>query len=105
MNARLSNGNWYIEPLRPPDVNTHTHPPNGFTEGSEWTYLFGALHDPEGMIELFGGRENFISLLDENFESGHYRHDNEPGHHYIYLYNYSQGSPAGDQESRACKNS
>lgn len=22
------------------------------------------------------------------FDNGHYRHDNEPGHHYVYLYNY-----------------
>jgi predicted alpha-1,2-mannosidase len=97
MTARLSDGNWHVEPPRPADVNTHTHPPDGFTEGSEWTYLFGALHDPEGMIGLMGGREKFASKLEENFAGNHYRHDNEPGHHYIYLFNYC-GKPWRTQE-------
>jgi predicted alpha-1,2-mannosidase len=35
-----------------------------------------------------GGKEAFAAKLDENFEKKHYRHDNEPGHHYPYLYNY-----------------
>ena len=30
-----------------------------------------------------------IEKLTENFEDNHYRHDNEPGHHYAYLFNYS----------------
>lgn len=33
-----------------------------------------------------GGRDAFVKALDENFDKGHYRHDNEPGHHYVYLY-------------------
>ncbi|WP_316834212.1 GH92 family glycosyl hydrolase [Pedobacter nutrimenti] len=60
----------------------------GMTEGSKWTYLFGAMHDIPGLIKLMGGAENFEKRLDENFDSSHYQHDNEPGHHYIYLYNY-----------------
>lgn len=70
-----ADGTWYKDPKA------------GFTEGSPWTYLFGAMHDPEGMIELMG-RENFRQKLDENFDKGHYVHENEPGHHYAYLYNY-----------------
>jgi len=85
MAPRLSNGKWNPDP----DV--------GFTEGSKWTYLFGALHDPEGMIELMGGSEKFAAKLDQNFNEGHYRHDNEPGHHYIYLYN-NCGQPWKTQE-------
>lgn len=73
---RLFNGEW--------DKN----PNEGFTEGSPWTYLFGAMHDVEGMIEMFGGNEKFAAMLDRNFSENHYAHDNEPGHHYIYLYNY-----------------
>lgn len=61
---------------------------DGFTEGDQWTYAFGAMHDPPGMIEMMGGDEKFAAKLDENFAGGHYRHDNEPGHHYIYLYDY-----------------
>ncbi len=85
MAPRLSNGDWYNIPTE------------GFTEGSEWTYLFGALHDPSGMIELLGGQEKFASKLEENFTGNHYRHDNEPGHHYIYLFNYC-GKPWKTQE-------
>ncbi|MGB5498372.1 MAG: GH92 family glycosyl hydrolase [Maribacter sp.] len=85
MNARLFNGNW--------EKNTQ----EGFTEGGRWTYLFGALHDVDGMIELYGGKEKFATKLNENFEGNHYRHDNEPGHHYAYLFDYS-GQPWKTQE-------
>jgi predicted alpha-1,2-mannosidase len=64
----------------------------GFTEGNPWTYAFGATHDIPGMIALMGGRERFVQKLDENFDRGHHRHDNEPGHHYPYLYDYA-GQP------------
>ncbi|MCW3092477.1 MAG: glycosyl hydrolase family 92 [Ferruginibacter sp.] len=70
---------------------------DGFTEGDQWTYLFGALHDVPGMIEMMGGKEKFIAKLDENFAGNHYRHDNEPGHHYCYLYDYC-GQPWKTQE-------
>lgn len=66
----------------------HSNTNEGFTEGSPWTYRFGAMHDVEGMIKLMGGYEKFATKLDQNFSGNHYRHDNEPGHHYIYLYNY-----------------
>ena len=70
---------------------------DGFTEGDQWTYLFGAMQDIPGMIELMGGKEKFIVKLDENFNGNHYRHDNEPGHHYCYLYDYC-GEPWKTQE-------
>jgi len=73
---RLYNGDWNADATA------------GFTEGSKWTYLFGAMHDPKGMIDLMGGNKAFASKLSENFEGNHYRHDNEPGHHYIYLFDY-----------------
>jgi predicted alpha-1,2-mannosidase len=61
----------------------------GLTEGSKWTYLFCVLQDIPGMIELMGRKKRFSEKLDRNFNEGHYVHENEPGHHYIYLYNYS----------------
>lgn len=73
--ARKSNGNWDQS-----DV--------GFTEGANWTYRFCVMQDVPGMINLMGGDEKFMKALDENFDKGHYRHDNEPGHHYVYLYNH-----------------
>lgn len=60
----------------------------GFTEGGSWTYRFCVMQDAPGMIELMGGKEQFVKNLDENFDKGHYHHDNEPGHHYVYLYDY-----------------
>ncbi len=82
---RLFNGNW--------DTNTN----EGFTEGGPWTYLFGAMHDIPGMIKTMGGNEKFTAKLDRNFLEGQYRHDNEPGHHSVYLYNYC-GQPWKTQE-------
>ena len=76
LNARLFNGQW------------HKNSQEGFTEGGRWTYLFGAMHDIPGMIDLYGGKEKFAEKLNENFTANHYRHDNEPGHHYAYLFNY-----------------
>ncbi|HXO77446.1 MAG TPA: GH92 family glycosyl hydrolase, partial [Puia sp.] len=70
---------------------------DGFTEGDQWTYLFGAMQDIPGMISLMGGDQKFAARLDENFEGNHYHHDNEPGHHYIYLYDYC-GQPWKTQE-------
>ncbi len=71
--ARLKDGSWDRS-----DV--------GFTEGANWTYRFCVMQDVDGMVELMGGQDAFISELDRNFNEGHYRHDNEPGHHYAYLY-------------------
>ncbi|MDP4238310.1 MAG: GH92 family glycosyl hydrolase [Bacteroidota bacterium] len=82
---RLYNGDWAAKA------------DDGFTEGSPWTYLFGAMQDIPGTIELLGGNEKFATRLDQNFAGGYYRHDNEPGHHYIYLYDYC-GQPWKTQE-------
>ena len=69
----------------------------GITEGGRWTYLFCVMQDVEGLISLTGGKEKFTSLLDQNFDEGHFQHRNEPGHHFIYLYNYA-GEPSKTQE-------
>lgn len=60
----------------------------GFTEGANWTYRFCVMQDVPGLIDIMGGEEYFMEALDSNFDDGHYRHDNEPGHHYAYLYNW-----------------
>lgn len=77
MEPRLYNGEWGG------DIK------ESFTEGSPWTYLFCAMQDVPGLIELMGGNRTFIEKLNENFREGHYAHNNEPGHHYAYLYNYA----------------
>jgi len=79
MQARNSDGSW-------------ASPDDGWTEGDQWVYLFAALHDVPGVVQLLGGREAASAKLDEHFNGGHNRHDNEPSHHYGYLYDYT-GQP------------
>ncbi len=76
MTPRNADGTWGADPKA------------GFTEGSPWTYLFAVQHDIPGLINLMGGKENFIQKLKQNFRGVHYIHMNEPGHHYTYLYDY-----------------
>jgi predicted alpha-1,2-mannosidase len=71
---------------------TWASPDDGWTEGDQWVYLFAALHDVPGVVQLLGGREAASAKLDEHFNGGHNRHDNEPSHHYGYLYDYT-GQP------------
>ena len=80
MAPRDSNGAW------------HDNPKAGFTEGSPWTYLYAAQHDISGLIYLMGGREVFLKKLNATFRGLHYIHENEPGHHFCYLYDYA-GQP------------
>jgi predicted alpha-1,2-mannosidase len=79
MQARNSDGSW-------------ASPDDGWTEGDQWVYLFAALHDVPRVVQLLGGREAASAKLDEHFNGGHNRHDNEPSHHYGYLYDYT-GQP------------
>ncbi|HEY8559367.1 MAG TPA: GH92 family glycosyl hydrolase [Pyrinomonadaceae bacterium] len=95
------NGNW-IAPFQPNEVTFH------FTEGNSWVYSFFVPHDVSGLMELHGGRANFIKKLDELFATeqklagrfqpditgliGQYAHGNEPSHHIAYLYDYA-GEP------------
>ena len=71
------------------DGSFHENWGEGFTETSNWNYRFCVMQDVEGLVELMGGRENFVKALDDVFDGGHYAHDNEPSHHYAYLYNYA----------------
>jgi len=62
---------------------------NGFTEGGPWTYNFCVMQDVNGMITMMGGKEAFAKKLDKGFGGiFRYIHENEPGHHYTYLYDY-----------------
>ncbi len=92
MRPKKSDGSWDEEAW----ASSEDRKP-GFTEGSPWTYLFCEMQDIPGTIKLMGGPEKFAARLDENFSGGHYRHDNEPGHHYTYLYDYC-GQPWKTQE-------
>lgn len=78
------------------------------TESNAYQYLWSAQHDPEGLMEMMGGREQFVQRLDKFFADetpshielpifstgmiGQYAHGNEPGHHVPFLYYYA-GQP------------
>ena len=84
-----------------------------YTEATPWQYRFFVPHDVNGLVQLFGSREDFIGELDRLFtlESPHedaglvditglmgqYAHGNEPSHHMAYLYSYV-GMPWKTQE-------
>ncbi|WP_166919239.1 GH92 family glycosyl hydrolase [Flavobacterium poyangense] len=80
----------------------------GFIEGNSWNYSLYVPHDPAEMIKLMGGNDKFKVRLDslfnmhlpekyfENTEDitregiiGNYVHGNEPSHHVVYLYNWT----------------
>lgn len=103
--GKLSNGSWR-EPFDPLSIH---HRMNDYTEGNAWQYSWFVPHDVEGLIQLYGGREKFITRLDSLFEQnatltgahispdvsgliGQYAHGNEPSHHIAYLYSYA-GAP------------
>ncbi len=86
---------------------------DAFTEGNSLHYTWSVFHDIHGLIDLMGGKENFIAQLDNVFEMppefddsyygftiheiremqivnmGNYAHGNQPIQHMIYLYNYA----------------
>jgi predicted alpha-1,2-mannosidase len=64
----------------------------GWTEGDKWVYTYSVFHDIPGLMTLMGGPEKYNATLDQHFRDGHNHHDNEPSHHYGYLYDFS-GQP------------
>lgn len=103
MRPKLSNGTFKKEfdPL-----DTHGQ---GYIEGNSWNYSLYVPHDPENMVTMMGGKEQFsrhldslfsMELPDKYFEKtedisrdgiiGNYVHGNEPSHHVVYLYNWTK---------------
>ena len=111
MRPRLANGGW-AEPFAPNEMG---HGPrwHDYTESNPWESTFAVQHDPAGLAELFGGREQFAAKIDGIFSAssalppdappdiagliGQYAHGNEPSHHIAYLYAYV-GQPYKAQE-------
>ena len=86
-----------------------------FCEGNSWHWSFCVFHDPQGLIDLMGGKKEFNNMMDSVFvipgkqgmesrgmihemremqvmNMGQYAHGNQPIQHMVYLYNYS-GEP------------
>ncbi|MDO4949253.1 MAG: GH92 family glycosyl hydrolase [Bacteroidales bacterium] len=89
---------------------------DAFTEGNAWHYTWSVFHDVQGLIDLMGGNDSFVQMLDSVFvvppiyddsyyhfriheitemqvaNMGNYAHGNQPAQHIIYLYDYA-GQP------------
>ncbi|MDD4970103.1 MAG: GH92 family glycosyl hydrolase [Paludibacter sp.] len=89
---------------------------DAFTEGNSWHYTWSVFHDPQGLIDLMGGKTVFNRMMDSVFvmppafddsyyhsviheiremqimNMGQYAHGNQPIQHMLYMYNYS-GEP------------
>ena len=89
---------------------------DAFTEGNSWHYSWSVFHDINGLMQLMGGKKDFVTMLDSVFmmpptfddsyyggviheiremqimNMGQYAHGNQPIQHMIYLYNYA-GEP------------
>ena len=47
-----------------------------YREATAWQYLWYVPHDPQGLIELFGGRDSFVAALEAFFEKSKQEQDN-----------------------------
>ena len=79
-------GTWF-EPFDPHDPRSPF-----ITEGTPFQYTWYMPHDVYGLVDVMGGKEQFISKLDTLFETDQYWHGNEPGHQTAYMYAYA-GAP------------
>lgn len=109
MRGRLENGK-FQSPFSPYKWG------DAFTEGNSWHWTWCVFHDPQGLIDLMGGKEAFNQKMDSVFtvppifdesyygqviheiremqimNMGNYAHGNQPIQHMLYLYGYS-GQP------------
>lgn len=86
-----------------------------FCEGNSWHWSFCVFHDPKGLIDIMGGKQEFNTMMDSVFiipshlglrsrgvihemremqvmDMGQYAHGNQPIQHMVYMYNWS-GEP------------
>lgn len=109
MRGKLENGQ-FMAPFSPLKWG------DAFTEGNSWHYTWSVFHDPQGLINLMGGKKDFVQMLDSVFSvppvyddsyygfpiheitemtvmnMGNYAHGNQPIQHMIYLYDWA-GQP------------
>ncbi len=91
-----------------------------YTEASGWIMAFTAVYDGNGLANVFGGKKALEDKLDKFFDDsvdamkrvttgsiheerearevrmGQYAHNNQPSHHIIYMYNFTE-SPSKAQ--------
>ena len=64
----------------------------GYVEGNAWNYTWFVPHDVPGLIDLFGGSDQFEEKLMQCFDEEHFTINNEPDMAYPYLFTYLPGS-------------
>lgn len=105
-------GNWR-NPFDPLTATSPMNNPGDYTEANAWQYFWTpAQYDIDGMKKLLGGTSEFTNKLNDFFtiESanpnkflgqeamiGQYAHGNEPSHHIVYLYAYSETPKMGQK--------
>jgi len=87
----------------PFDPNSANHRADDYCEGNAWQYTWLVPQDLDGLVQLFGSREEALKKLDLLFKTsselrgkdvspdisgliGQYAHGNEPSHHTVYFY-------------------
>lgn len=60
----------------------------GFCEGGQGQYQFTVMHDEAGLVDLMG-KNNFNNLLTTETSNLNAMVNNEPGNHFMYVYDYS----------------
>ena len=60
----LDSGGKWREPFNP---YASDHRNDDYCEGNAWQWSWFVPHDPEGLMELMGGRERFVRRLDSLF--------------------------------------
>jgi len=105
-------GHWRT-PFDPFTATSPMNNPGDFTEANAWQYFWTpAQYDIDGMKNLLGGNAAFTQKLNDFFtiESvnpnkflgqeamiGQYAHGNEPSHHIVYLYAFSETPKVGQK--------
>lgn len=105
-------GNWRT-PFDPLKATSPLNNPGDYTEANAWQYFWTpAQYDIQGVSQLLGGKEAFTKKLNEFFTIealnpdkflgqeamiGQYAHGNEPSHHIIYLYAFSNQPQLGQK--------
>ena len=110
MRGKSTDGKWRT----PFDPKRSDHRENtDYTEGNAWQHSWFVPHNVQGLINLFGGQEPFVTHLEKLFTEsseitgdntspdisgliGQYAHGNEPSHHIAYMFNEA-GQPKKTQ--------
>lgn len=105
-------GNWRT-PFDPLMATSPLNNPGDYTEANAWQYFWTpAQYDIPGLFHLLGGQANFTKKLNAFFTTealnpnkflgqeamiGQYAHGNEPSHHIIYLYAFTDQFKTGQK--------